>query len=84
MIRSFDEDKTAIIMLTGYNWDIVAEEALRGGVDSIGAKPLFPDSLQREIRSVLVKKEGGEVVQEEEGKAFCLHMPSVQAGSTLF
>lgn len=65
MIRSFDEDKTAIIMLTGYNWDIVAEEALRGGVDSIGAKPLFPDSLQREIRSVLVKKEGGEVVQEE-------------------
>ena len=61
MIRAFDENKTAIIMLTGYNWDIIAEEATEGGVDSIGAKPLFPDSLQKEIHTVLAKKEGRDV-----------------------
>ena len=66
MIRSFDDNQTGIIMLTGYNWDIIAEEAEQGGVDSIGAKPLFPDSLQKEIQTVLAKKAGREVPQDEE------------------
>ena len=57
-LRQFDQHKTAVIMLTGYNWDIIEEEARQDGVDGMMAKPLFSDVLQREIHSVLVKKDG--------------------------
>ena len=60
-IREFDDYQTAIIMLTGYNWDIIEEEATGGGVDSIGAKPLFADSLVRELQTILARKEGREM-----------------------
>ena len=69
MIRQFDGNRTAIIMLTGYNWDILEEEALDDGVDSIGAKPLFSDSLLREIQTVLARKEGRELPAEPESEA---------------
>ena len=61
-LRSFDGDETAIIMLTGYNWDIIEEEAHGKGVDSIMAKPLFSEVLLREIHRVLSKKTGTESV----------------------
>ena len=64
MIREFDGGKTAIIMLTGYNWDLLEDEAVADGVDSIGAKPLFPDSLLKEIDSILARKEGRAVPEE--------------------
>ena len=57
-IRAFDNNKTAIIMLTGYNWDIIDEEVKRDGVDSIIAKPLFTDNLLRTISSVLEHRSG--------------------------
>ena len=57
-VRSFDEGRTAVIMLTGYNWDIIDEEAREEGVDGIMAKPLFPDSLSREISCVLSMRPG--------------------------
>ncbi|MBR6917220.1 MAG: amino acid permease, partial [Clostridia bacterium] len=57
-VRGFDGGETAIIMLTGYNWDIIDEEAREGGVDSIIAKPLFTDSLLRTIHAVLEGKAG--------------------------
>ncbi len=57
-LRQFDQHRTAVIMLTGYNWDIIEEEARQDGVDGMMAKPLFSDVLQREIHSVLVKKDG--------------------------
>ena len=57
-VRGFDEGKTAIIMLTGYNWDIIDEEVRQSGVDSIIAKPLFTDSLIRTIHSVMEHKSG--------------------------
>ena len=68
-IRAFDGGETATIMLTGYNWDIIDEEARADGVDGILAKPLFSDVLIREIHSVLAKKNGpGEdrVIRAEE------------------
>ena len=54
-LRGFDSRKTAVIMLTGYNWDTIEEEARNEGVDSILAKPLFSDRLLREIHHVLEK-----------------------------
>ncbi len=67
-LRSFDGGETAVIMLTGYNWDSIEDEAREGGVDGIMAKPLFSDSLLREIHSVLMKRSGEEAssVEEEE------------------
>jgi CheY-like chemotaxis protein/nitrogen-specific signal transduction histidine kinase len=59
-LRAFDEGRTAVIMLTGYNWDIIDEEARGDGVDGILAKPLFSDSLLREIHSVLARQSGRE------------------------
>ena len=57
-LRSFDGGETAAIILTGYNWDIIEDEALKGGADGILAKPLFPEVLQREVRAVLDRRGG--------------------------
>jgi CheY-like chemotaxis protein len=59
-LRSFDGGNTAVIMLTGYNWDIIEDEAREDGVDGIIAKPLFSDSLLREIHGVLLRRSGEE------------------------
>ncbi len=59
-VRAFDGGQTAVIMLTGYNWDIIEDEAEEEGVDSIQAKPLFSDSLLRTIHAVLLKRAGEE------------------------
>ena len=57
-LRSFDGGETAAIILTGYNWDIIEDEALEGGANGILAKPLFPEVLQREVRAVLDRRGG--------------------------
>ncbi len=54
-IRRFDKGRTPIIILTGYDFDGEAEQAHRSGVDGILSKPLFTDSLLREIQYVLRK-----------------------------
>jgi CheY-like chemotaxis protein len=59
-LREFDGGETAVIMLTGYNWDIIEDEAKDEGVDSIVAKPLFADSLLRTIHYTLMKRSGAE------------------------
>ena len=63
-IRSFDENKTAVIMLTGYNWDIIEDEAKKYGVDGIIGKPLFADSLLIVIQNILKEKNGIEILPE--------------------
>ena len=63
-VHAFDRGQTAVIMLTGYNWDIIEEEAKAESVDSILAKPLFSDVLQREIHSVLARRSGLEAAPE--------------------
>ena len=65
-IRSFDGNRTGIIMLTGYNWDIIDDEVRKDGVDCILAKPLFSDQLMRAIQYVLQQKDEGFVVTKEE------------------
>ena len=60
-LRGFDGGETAVIILTGYNWDIIEDDAKRSRVDSILSKPLFSDSLQRTIYTVLAKRAGEDV-----------------------
>ena len=65
-VHAFDEGSTAVIVLTGYNWDSIEKEASSNGIDSIMAKPLFSDSLIREINRIVGKK-GGEDEYPAEG-----------------
>ena len=60
-VHRFDDGETAIIMLTGYNWDDIEAEAEEVGVDAIMAKPLFTDTLLRRIHSVLLERDGTEL-----------------------
>jgi CheY-like chemotaxis protein len=59
-VREFDHGKAGVIMLTGYNWDIIEEDAREAGIDDIMAKPLFSDTLSRKIYHVFRAKEGTE------------------------
>ncbi len=55
-IRAIVGDESAIIILTAYKWDDVLEEALRAGVDSFVAKPLFAAAVMEEFRSAVHRK----------------------------
>jgi len=55
-IRSTENDRTAVIVLTGYSWNDIQAEAAEAGVDGIMSKPLFTDSLIREIRHILDRR----------------------------
>ena len=57
-IRACAGNDPAVIMLTGYSWNVIENEAKMEGVDGILAKPLFTDTLMREIQHVLQKKKG--------------------------
>lgn len=68
-VRTFDEGKTPVIMLTGYNWDVLEEDAKKENIGAILAKPLFADILNKEIYAVLGKESedhGNAVVMTEE------------------
>ncbi len=49
-IRSATGDASAIIILTAYRWDEIFEEAMRAGVDSFIAKPLFAGAVLEEFQ----------------------------------
>ena len=68
-LHGFDNLETAIIMLTGYNRDAIEEEAKGDGIDAILAKPLFSDSLQYAIHSVLEKRSGLDALPAEAEEA---------------
>ena len=55
-IRSIVGYETAIIILTSYNWDDVADEAKRVGVDTFVPKPLFASSVMGEFTEAFRKK----------------------------
>ena len=55
-IRDIVGNESAIIILTAYRWDDVADEAKEAGVDAFLAKPLFPESVMEEFRDALEKK----------------------------
>ena len=52
-VREFDGGRTPVILLTGYNLDEAHELAAEYGIDRVLSKPLFADSLKREIHALL-------------------------------
>ncbi len=58
-IRAVEGDQTAIIVLTGYSWDDMQDEAKAAGVDGIMSKPLFTDSLMRELTGIIDRRGAG-------------------------
>ncbi len=65
-IRSVIGDESAIIILTAYNWDDIANEATEAGVDSFIAKPIFPSNIIDEFQKALKAKH---LNKEEKKKA---------------
>ena len=55
-IRSVVGQDTPIIILTSFNWDDIADEALEAGVDTFVPKPLFAGSVLDEFKEALRKK----------------------------
>ncbi|MBQ9157630.1 MAG: response regulator [Eubacterium sp.] len=55
-IRSVVGHESAIVILTSYNWDDVAEEAREAGVDTFVPKPLFAATVLDEFREAFRKK----------------------------
>ena len=51
-IRECYSKETVVILLTAYNWDDILEEALKAGVDSFLAKPLFASNVVAEFERV--------------------------------
>ena len=51
-IRTQYEKEATVILLTAYNWDDVLDEALKAGVDSFLAKPLFASNVVAEFERV--------------------------------
>ena len=55
-VRSIVGNDTPIIILTSYNWDDVADEAIEAGVDTFVPKPLFAGSVLDEFQEAFKKK----------------------------
>ena len=55
-IRAVVGSNTPIVILTSYNWDEVAEEAMRAGVDTFVAKPLFAGHVLDQFREAFRRK----------------------------
>ncbi|MBQ8305960.1 MAG: response regulator [Blautia sp.] len=55
-IRSIVGHESAIIILTSFNWDDVADEARQAGVDTFVPKPLFAGSVLDEFRMAFRRK----------------------------
>ena len=75
-IRQAVGDESAVIILTAYRWDDVAEEATKAGVDSFLPKPLFAGAVLEEFKSARRKKsaaiEKGKVKAELKGRRVLL------------
>ena len=67
-IRSAAGQELAIIILTSYNWDDVADEAKKAGVDTFVPKPLFASSVLDEFREAFRRKNGSQVPRRTELK----------------
>ncbi len=79
-MHEFDDHKTAVIMLTGYNWEIIENDAEKAGIDDILAKPIFADMLVRKILNVLKKRAEAENPDAAEEQEETLSVESVLAG----
>ncbi len=65
-LRAFDNGETGVIIMTGYSWDDMIDEARAAGAEGFISKPLFTDSLAAELHKVLMKHDHLEEVKAEE------------------
>ncbi len=56
-IRDIVGNESAIIILTAYKWDDILDEAIKAGVDSFIAKPLFAANVIEEFKAASLKKQ---------------------------
>ncbi|MGI6221466.1 MAG: response regulator [Coriobacteriales bacterium] len=52
LIRERYDNETTVIILTAYNWDDIVDDALRIGIDSFLAKPLFASHVLDEFQRI--------------------------------
>ena len=64
-IRGIVDNASAIIILTAYKWDDVLDEAIRAGVDSFIAKPLFAANLLEEYKEAVRRKGAADRTDKE-------------------
>lgn len=62
-IRQAVGDESAIIILTSFSWDDIADEAKAAGVDTFVAKPLFAGNVLDEFREAF-KKKNAQLIKE--------------------
>ena len=55
-LRGIDGGEAMVILLTGYDWEDVQEEAAAAGVDAILSKPLFTDTLIDCVQKILLHR----------------------------
>ena len=65
-IRKIAGSESAVIVLTGYNWDDIEQEAREAGVDSFMAKPLFAGNVLSAFRQAMENKQ---IAEEETAEA---------------
>ena len=56
-IREIVGSDMPIIILTSFNWDEIADEAISSGVDTFVRKPLFAESVMEEFREAFRRKQ---------------------------
>ena len=64
-LREFDGGATNVIILTGYSWDDIREQAQSIGVNSIVSKPIFTDSILHEIEKIFTQGGDAPAAAEE-------------------
>ena len=55
-IRDSVGNKTPVVILTSYNWEDIADEAVDAGVDTFVSKPLFAGTVMEEFRRAFDRK----------------------------
>ena len=68
-LRAFDNGETGVIIMTGYSWDDMKDEAKAAGADGFISKPLFTDSFAAELHKVLRKHDIPGAVKPQEPSA---------------
>ncbi len=56
-IRRLYDNESTVVVLTAYNWDDIADEANRVGVDSFLPKPLFAANVIEEFERIALQKD---------------------------
>jgi signal transduction histidine kinase/CheY-like chemotaxis protein len=60
-IKSLDSEKSIIIMISAFEWNLIEEEAKIAGIDDFLSKPLFPSSITNYVNKYLGKADSNAI-----------------------